>query len=463
VRSVIPLQCFFGTASRAARAAVVLLLAWSCAPAALEAAPGDDLGSHAQRLKSQLRNQIMPYWFDTTVDRDRGGYLLADDLNGRGQASEKQLVTQTRMLWSFSHVHRRGLRDPQRDYLHAATQGYNFIVDHFLDRQHGGYFWKTDLDGKPTVERKILYGEAFVVYAFVEYYRASGDTSALRHALDLYGTIQRRAHDARNGGWYEHFERDWRPILTNDSRVEVEVGGLKSANAHLHWMEALAELYEASLNSDVRVSLAEALRLNQRYFYPIEPGKSCFHRTPNWSPVTAPSSAGLSYGHNVEFAWLMLRAEEVLGRPSSWDHFHAHVRHALEFGYDHARGGLYSRGVDDLPATDTNKVWWVQAEMIAALTDGLQHRGDPEYQAALTKLLEFVAKYQADPRDGIWLDTVTAEGKPKSTGKAHSWKGAYHDGRAILKFIEAFGEKPAPPPKPARKDRTAPPKAARGT
>ena len=48
-----------------------------------------------------------------------------------------------------------------------------------------------------------------------------------------------------------------------------------------------------------------------------------------------------------------------------------------------------------------------------------------------------------DPGDGVWLDTVTAEGKFKSTGKAHNWKANYHDVRAMLKFIEAFRGAPA--------------------
>ena len=41
-------------------------------------------------------------------------------------------------------------------------------------------------------------------------------------------------------------------------------------------------------------------------------------------------------------------------------------------------------------------------------------------------------------KDGIWLDTVTAEGRPKATGKAHNWKANYHDVRAMVKFMNAF-------------------------
>ena len=76
--------------------------------------------------------------------------------------------------------------------------------------------------------------------------------------------------------------------------------------------------------------------------------------------------------------------------------------------------------------------------MLAALTDAMQQKPNAEYQVALTKLLDFVANFMTDPSDGVWLDTVTAEGKFKNTAKAHNWKANYHDVRAMLRFIEAF-------------------------
>ena len=147
----------------------------------------------------------------------------------------------------------------------------------------------------------------------------------------------------------------------------------------------------------------------------------------------------LSYGHHVEFAWLMLRAEEVLGRPPSLAHFDAIVQHALDYGFDHQRGGLHRLGFGKQAAHDTDKVWWPQAELLAALTVGLRQRRHGEQAAALEKLLRFIRTYQADPADGIWLDTVTAEGKPKCRAKAHPWKAGYHEVRALVKFARAFG------------------------
>jgi len=398
-----------------------------------------DFSGPAREMRTQLAERILPYWFDTAQDTNRGGYLLADDaVGGRQRPTEKQIVTQSRMIWTFSRAHLAGFSNTNRNYRQAAAQGYHFLLDHFLDSRNGGYFWSTDLEGKPVNDGKFLYGESFVIYAFIEYYRASGDPTALRRALDLYHAIQAHVHDDKNGGWFEHADRKWKLLSPGDSRDPVEIIGCKSANAHLHWMEALTELYDASHDPAVKASLEEALRLNQTYFYPAEPGRCTLYRQFDWKPATGPGRDGVSYGHNVEFAWLMVRAETVLGRPPSWAHFYALLNHALKYGYDDGRGGLYSRGFDDQPATDTEKIWWVQAEILGALTDALKHHVEPRYETALEKELQFIKSSQTGPKTGIWLYSVTAEGRPKDTTLANSWKANYHDVRGMLKFVEAF-------------------------
>jgi mannobiose 2-epimerase len=419
---------------------LVMLVAWPMIALGAE----DTLKGQAASFRKQLVEQVMPYWHDRAVDRERGGYVLADDGKGGGNAVDKQLVSQSRMVWGFSHAHLKKLGDGRRDYLAAAEQGYRFLQRHFLDMQHGGYYWKTDLEGKPLVRCKFLYGEAFVIYAFVEYARASGDRAPLREAFSLYRVLQERLHDRDHGGWVEHTEADWTPLRPGDPVNEVEVVGLRSANAHLHWMEALAELYEATKDAEVKRSLEEALQINKEHFYPLDPAKSCFHRHPDWSEVRDPKSAGLSYGHNVEFAWLMIRAEQVLGRAPSWNHFGAHLDHALRVGYDWEHGGLYSRGEGDRPATDRTKVWWAQAEMLAALADGLGRGPNARYREAADKLVRFLVRSQIDAKDGIWYDTVAEDGRLMRAEKAHNWKANYHDVRGLVKFVEGLSAGPNP-------------------
>jgi mannobiose 2-epimerase len=339
------------------------------------------LSQHAEEYRAQVVGKILPYWLQT-IDPTHGGFLLSDDaVKGRSTPKEKQLATQARMTWSFSHALLHGL-DNEGHCLEAAENGYRFLTEKFLDRKDGGYFWKTDISGKTINDRKILYGQSFVIYALTEYHRATKREEPLRHAIELYRLLQDRAHDQKNRGWIEHFTPDWKPVGVCDSLAEVELMGHKSANTHLHMQESLTQLYDATREASVKQSLEEVLELNKRYFYPDNAGSSCLHRKPDWSEVTNAGSAGLSYGHNVEFAWLMIRTENILGRTEDWPHFYAQINHALKFGYDDRRGGLYYSGKNNHRAYDTRKVWWTQAEMMSALTDALCHQENAGHRRA---------------------------------------------------------------------------------
>src|SRR5436190_5224897 len=88
-------------------------------------APLDQLAA-SYRLK--LTQHILPYWLKT-IDDTNGGFLLSDDaVKGRTRPNEKQLVSQARMTWTFSHVHLNGLADGDK-YLEAAKHGYRFLVE----------------------------------------------------------------------------------------------------------------------------------------------------------------------------------------------------------------------------------------------------------------------------------------------------------------------------------------------
>jgi mannose/cellobiose epimerase-like protein (N-acyl-D-glucosamine 2-epimerase family) len=204
-------------------------------------------------------------------------------------------------------------------------------------------------------------------------------------------------------------------------------------------MEALTELFDVSRDSEVGKSLSEAVEINRRHFYPLDPARAAFHRHPDWTPATDPRSAGLSYGHNLEFAWLLIRAQQVLGEPPAWSRFSAYLEHALRCGFDHERGGVYYGGIGDQPATQTDKHWWVQCEMLTALTVALEHHPCAVHEQALEQLIDFAWTHLVDSRDGIWLTSVAADGRPLDTRKAHSWKANYHELRASVRFVEAFG------------------------
>jgi mannobiose 2-epimerase len=395
-----------------------------------------------------LRNRMLPYWHKT-VD-SRGGYRVYDpgDRSWRAQIKSmirgdqnenvRGLVSQSRLLWVFSHAHLLDYSTSQHDYLKSAAHGYSYLIETMLDRQYGGCYWKIDVNRGVIEPQKILYGQAMAIYALVEYHRASGLSDPLAHARSIYETVQHRFHDEIHGGWIEHGDRDFTPLTGTGERLPgmPDIVGFKSADALLHWMEALTELYAEAQDASVRDSLVETIELLCTKFYPPDVSESCEYRLPDWKAVD--EFAGVSHGHNIEFAWLLLHAQQALGLPRDWDHFESLLKHSLRYGFDHERGGFYFRGKPNETACDTTKFWWVQAEGLSALTEAAAHFDSDEYNESLAQLVDWILNCQIRSDDGVWIVSTDATGQPQNVKKAGEWKAAYHEVRAITKFVHAF-------------------------
>ncbi len=109
-----------------------------------------------------------------------------------------------------------------------------------------------------------------------------------------------------------------------------------------------------------------------------------------------------------------------------------YLDHALKYGFDHEQGGLYNKGLDNRPAFDLEKVWWSQAELMAALSVSLQHQPRAGDLEACQKLVGFLEHTMIDPQDGIWVASIAPDGKPKWNSKKNHWKANYHDVRGIV-------------------------------
>jgi mannose 2-epimerase len=401
-----------------------------------------------------LRDRMLPYW-QTTVDA-RGGYRVHDpgDRSWRAQIKSmiaggnhhsqnetlRGLVSQARLLWVFSHAHIRGYSTPPHDYLKRAAHGYSYLIETMLDRQYGGCYWKTDVKRGVIEPQKIFYGHSMAIYALVEYGRASGLSEPLDYACSIYETVQQKFRDEVHGGWIEHCDREFTQLTCTGERLPgvPDIVGFKSGDALLHWMEALTELYAEVQDASIRDSLLESIELLCTRFYPPTVSASCEYRLADWKPVANYEFSGVSHGHMIEFAWLLLHAQQALGMPRDWEHFESLLRHSLRYGFDRERGGFYFRGKPNETACDTTKFWWVQAEGLSALTDAVAHFASAEYNGPLDRLVDWIFNYQIRSDDGVWIVSTNGEGRPLNVKKAGEWKAAYHEVRAITKFVQTF-------------------------
>ena len=118
----------------------------------------DRLDRLAQRARSALEGDILPFWL-RLEDRDHGGHFAAMDNAGRiDRAAPKSTIFVARLLWTLSTV-RRVLGSPEA--LAHADRTRRFLVDRLADPDAGGMWWSATPDGRPLETDKHVYAQAF--------------------------------------------------------------------------------------------------------------------------------------------------------------------------------------------------------------------------------------------------------------------------------------------------------------
>lgn len=396
-------------------------------------------------IQDHFRDELLPFWLTHGVDTKFGGYLTYLDKDGNPTGETvKTLVCQTRMIYTYSSLHRAGLGDGKA--LRIAQGGVEFLLDHFWDDQHGGWYWTTEQDGTPLNDNKIAYGHSFAMYALSEYGMASGDLRGMEWASKTYEILQALASDNLNGGFYEFFERDWR------KRAKGRGGGdRKSLDVHMHLMEAFTNLYEASGAPIYQDKTLEIVDLLFRHMIHPQHGTGIAQFSPDWTPQRAiifdnvwgsdreaDDSEGrpldnTSYGHNVEFGWLLHHTINILGLDlgAYKERLRKLCDHCLKYGIDRQRGGVYCEGQHDGPARERNKEFWQQAEAMVAMLDAYQIFGEDKYLDAYENIHRFVFDTMIAHDVGEWYPLFDENNNLLRDYMAHAWKINYHTVRSV--------------------------------
>lgn len=393
----------------------------------------------AAETEAALKRNDLECWFPRCIDNDHGGYYCNFARDWKPTKSEgKFSVFQGRMAWVTAEV---ALRRPEYkdQYLPYTRHGAKFFADVMWDNQDGGIYWRLNDDGKipPGVNSdKQLYGIGFGLYALANSYRATQDPATLELAQRIFRWVDQHAHDDQHGGYFEWLSRDGTPIQPDPNKKQPElrdglpVGG-KSMNTHIHYLEALTELYKVWPDAAVRDRLEDVLAM-VRDKVCREPGVMNLYFTFDWQPTSDRDS----YGHNIETAYLLTEAAEALGvdDPKTARMARMLVDHGLEVGWDTTNGGVYREGPMGGKPDDLIKEWWQQFESLNAfllMHEKYAHETD-KYFKAFQQQWNFIKNFQIDHEYPGVIEQVTSEGKPITKDKGRMWKAAYHDGRALM-------------------------------
>ncbi len=393
----------------------------------------DGKGIGAEVLR-ELTETILPFWQGRMRD-PAGGFFGAADCNGIvDKKAPRASVVNARILWTFATA----TRVLGANYRATADWAFDELRTRFLDGEHGGVYWLLDAQGQPLSDRKQIYAQAFAIYAFSEYARATGNRDSLKLAIDLFRLIEKHAADRERGGYIEALDRAWKPL--DDMRLSTkDLNSPKSMNTHLHIMEAYTNLLRVWRDPALVARQADLIAVTLDRI--VDDGHFKLFFDMDWRSL----NDHISYGHDIEGSWLLVEAAEVLGSETliarARDAAVRMAERTLAEGRD-ADGSLYYEAHGDGQLIDANKHWWPQAEALVGFQNAFEMTGNPAFAEAVRDVWAFIRDHVTDHAHGEWHAKLTPDGRPYTATEdadaclAGPWKCPYHNGRACFEMLE---------------------------
>ncbi len=377
-----------------------------------------------RRRLARLGEEIVGLWWTRHGhDGEHGGFHGQLDRVWRPvQPTDKTSVQQARHLWALATWAERRGRTERVDELSFST--YEFIKRALLDPASGELHYSATRTGAPADRTKILYAQAFGIYGLSTFGRVYGVDEAVDLARGVFRSVDARAHDLDHGGYRQEADPDW---LTK--------GAPKETNTHIHLMEGFGALLDATGDRVVAERVGELLQLiTTKLLQPSGYVHQTFQR--DWTPTGSPL---MSYGHDIETAWLIVDAARALGRDPQTVSSAALAmgERAIREGFDAERGGLFDEGVPGERVTNPIKVWWAQFEALAGLWWLYRFSGKAAHLDVFGRILDWIEGPARDVEHGGWYFNIGPDGQPDERGdhKGEVWKTTYHGLRAVL-FVD---------------------------
>lgn len=413
----------------------------------------------ADAIEHSIQTELLNKWYPQAVDTVHGGFLstFSFDFKPTGD-QDKMIVSQARHVWTTA---RAGMAYPEKDYyLEASKHGVDFLKNVMWDKTYGGFYQLVDREGNvlpDSTAEKTAYGNAFGIYGLAAYVMATKDTAALSLAKKAFLWLENHSHDPLLKGYFQHLKRDGAVVRRDENVPSTSDRGYKDQNSSIHLLEAFTELYQVWPDPLVKERLLEMLVLI-RDTITTDKGNLTLFLLPDWTPVSFRDSSEevimqhhnldhVSFGHDVETAYLMLEASHVAGLGNDTTTLRKAkkmVDHALANGWDSLAGGFYDEGYyfRDKPGItiirDT-KNWWAQAEGLNTLLlmADLFPDDDQRYFDKFRMMWNYIDKYLIDHEYGEWYSGgLDKQPELKTALKGHIWKACYHQYRSLENCVK---------------------------
>lgn len=374
------------------------------------------LSDWAARYRSELTDNIMPFWMQHGFDREHGGVYTCLDRDGTLMDSTKSVWFQGRFGFIAAYAYNN--IEPNPSWLEASRSCVRFIEQHCFDSD-GHMFFTVTADGQPVQKRRYVFSECFAIIAMAEYALASGDRSYAEKALAL-------------------FHRTRLMLATPGFLPPKTTQKGYSHSITMMFFNVVVVLRKVIDDPSLLEQLNESLRLIESKLIKPEYKTILESVDEEGNLIDTLSGRVINPGHCIETAWFLMEAAPLFPDP-------AHVQQLglqildwdFEWGWDKEYGGIINfrdcRGFPPQDYSQDMKFWWPQCETIIASLYAYKLTLDSRYIDMHKQASEWAFAHFADKEQGEWYGYLHRDGTVAQPAKGNIFKGPFHVPRMMIK------------------------------
>ena len=374
----------------------------------------------ADLYKTDLTEDIMPFWLKNGLDRVNGGVYTCLDRDGSLMDTTKSVWFQGRFAFICAYAYNTVAQRPE--WLEAARLTLDFIERHCFDAD-GRMYFEVMADGTPLRKRRYIFSESFAAIAMAEYARATGDKSYAEKALALFKSMRR--------------------FLNTPGLLEPKYLPTLQAQGHsitMIMINVASRIKMVAEDAELDTQITESVAAIEQYFIHPEFKALLEMVGPQGEFIDTCNGRVINPGHCIETSWFLLDVAEARHD----DHLRQLALQILDWswdwGWDKEFGGIINfRDCRNLPSQDYSqdmKFWWPQTEAIIANLYAYKLTGDEKYLQRHRQISERTYAHFPDRQYGEWFGYLHRDGSVAQPAKGNIFKGPFHIPRMMIKCIE---------------------------
>lgn len=379
-----------------------------------------------KQYKSELLDNVLPFWLKNSQDKEYGGYFSCLDRDGTVFDTDKFIWLQGREVWMFSMMYNNV--EKRQDWLDCAVQGGEFLKKYGHDGNYNWYF-SLDREGNPLVEPYNIFSYTFATMAFGQLNKATGNGEYAEIARRTFDIILSKV-DNPKGKWNKAYPgtRNLKnfalPMILCNLALEIE---------HLLPEEFLNKVIEDCIHEVMEVFLRPELG-----------GLIVENVTIEGELSDTFDGRLMNPGHAIEAMWFIMDLGHRLNRPELINKAVETTLKMIDYGWDKEYGGIFyymdRLGRPPQQLEWDQKLWWVHIETLISLLKGYNLIGSRECLEWFSKIHDYTWTHFKDQEYPEWFGYLNRRGEVLLTLKGGKWKGCFHVPRGLYQCWKILEE-----------------------